>query len=84
MSVLQGEEIEKLMQVEKMFSRYHQERHKALELALAGKKEEAYFEKNAAGHVEHANGMLDEMADNEAKQAAERAEHSSQEASESA
>jgi len=83
-TVVHDNEKEKLIQIEKLLNTYHEERNKAIELTLTGKKKEAYayFEQNAAGHVQHANRMLEEMAETEAKQAADRAEHSAKDVSE--
>lgn len=83
-TVVHDNEKEKLAQIEKLLNTYHEERNKAIELALTGKKKEAYayFEQNAAGHVQHANRMLEEMAETEAKQAADRAKHSAKDVSE--
>ncbi|WP_094606589.1 hypothetical protein SPSIL_033340 [Sporomusa silvacetica DSM 10669] len=83
-AVVHNGEKERLMQIEQMFNTYNQEWNKAVELALAGKKKEAYdyYEKNAYGHIYHANNMLEEMADNEAKRAADRSERSAKEVSE--
>lgn len=80
--VLHGDEKDKIAQIKQMLETYHVERHKAVEMALAGQKKEAYayFVRNAAGHVQHVNGVLEELAHEEAKQAEERKEHSEKEA----
>lgn len=79
--VLHGDEKNKIAQIKQMLKIYNVERHKAVEMALAGQKKEAYayFIRNAAGHVQHVNGVLEELAHEEAKQAEERKEHSEKE-----
>lgn len=73
---------QKVKEIKSMMDTYHNERHKAVALALAGKKQEsfAYFSKNAAGHLNHINALMEEMANSEAEQAAERNENSEMEA----
>lgn len=73
---------QKVADIKKMMKDYHVERQKAVELVLSGKRQEGftYFTKNAAGHIEHINAVMEELAHAEAKQAAERSEHSEKEA----
>lgn len=80
-----GQERQRTEEIKSMMVTYHAERQKAVELAMAGKKQEAYayFSKNAAGHINHVNAGMEEMAHKEAKQAAERNEHSGMEAAKS-
>lgn len=69
-------------EIKSMLTVYYGERSKALELALAGKKQAsyAYFSSQAAGHINHINSLMEKMAHSEAEQAAVRNEHSGQEA----
>ena len=73
---------EKITLIKQMLETYHANRHKAIEMAMAGRKKEAYtyFAENASGHVQHVNTVLEEVANSAAKQAADREEHSSKEA----
>ncbi len=72
----------KVAEVKQMMNDYHAERQKAVDLVLSGQRPEgyAYFTKNAAGHIGHINAVMEELAHAEAKQAAERSEHSAKEA----
>lgn len=65
-----------------MFDVYHRERHKAVEIALAGNGQEAYtyFAKNAAPHVGMINDELEKLAQKASEDAAMLNEHSEQEA----
>lgn len=73
---------ERLASLKQMMEMYHQERHKAVELALAGNNQEAYlyFARNAAPHIGMINEELEKMAHKAAEEAAELNEHSEKEA----
>lgn len=81
--VVAGEqERQKLIEVKKMMDEYHSERHKAIALVLSGKQQEGYtyFIRKAAGHINHINTLMEEMAQAEARRAEERSKYSEQEA----
>lgn len=74
---------ERFASLKQMIEIYHQERHKAVEMALAGNNQEAYvyFARNAAPHVGMINEELEKMAHKASEEAAELNEHSEKEAS---
>lgn len=69
-------------EIKSMLESYHSERSKALALAMTGQKQAAYayFANRAAGHINHINSVMEQMAHSEAEQAAARSEHSELEA----
>jgi methyl-accepting chemotaxis protein len=75
-------EKEEIAGIRSMMQAYHGERQKAVELATAGKKQEAYlyFKKNAAGHINHINATMEGLAHKAEEKAAELNEHSGKEA----
>ncbi|HMM21493.1 MAG TPA: methyl-accepting chemotaxis protein [Selenomonadales bacterium] len=75
-------EEERFAALKMMLDVYHRERHKAVELALAGNNQEAYtyFAQNAAPHIGMINDELEESAHRASEEAAMLNEHSEKEA----
>lgn len=68
--------------IKSMIVFYKAERQKAIDLAMRGNKQDgyAYFVINAAGHINHINSVLEELAHKAEKQAASLNEHSAAQA----
>ncbi len=79
------EEKQKFTVLKEMIDVYHRERHKAVEMALAGNGPAAYdyFAKNAAPHVGMVNSELEKMAHKASEEAAAINSHSEHEAANS-